>query len=341
MANLSNTLLSRMSRSAIACCQLAIASCSDTGGDSTLPSRPAATTAGAASAAPAVTRAAQSLRASITVPQVAPGEEGTECVQVRLDNDAPLHAIKLHNHLSSASHHLIITALGEDASEAPLAPCRPFRGALEGAPLAITQKHEDMVELPEGIGYGLHPHQVLHLELHYLNSSEETVDVTGETELSAVEPDAGLTEASVLLVGTTDIAIPAHSEHQSPLKYLALPQGMQDVKFYAITGHTHRLGTSVRVSAASDEGSPGEELYAPKPYDWEAPEMKRLDPHVTIPQSGGFTLQCGWNNTTDTTVGFGESALAEMCFFWGYYYPRKPIASIVLDDFDPRVLDRL
>ena len=37
--------------------------------------------------------------------------------------------------------------------------------------------------------------------------------------------------------------------------------------------------------------------------------------------TNGLSYQCDWNNTTKSTVTFGESALDEMCFIGGYYYP--------------------
>ena len=43
-----------------------------------------------------------------------------------------------------------------------------------------------------------------------------------------------------------------------------------------------------------------------------------------IPDGGGFRFTCSWNNTSDTTVRFGESAEDEMCFFWAYYYLASP-----------------
>jgi len=69
--------------------------------------------------------------------------------------------------------------------------------------------------------------------------------------------------------------------------------------------------------------------------------MVHLDPPVVIPSNGGFQLQCSWNNTTSSTIKFGESALAEMCFFWGYYYPKQPVLNILLDGIqyvDPSLL---
>jgi hypothetical protein len=285
---------------------------------------------------------AQSMKVSLHVAQVGPGQEGTQCLQVKLSNAAPLNVIQLHNRLSPASHHFIVTALTDpSATEKPLENCMPFRGAIAGAPLAISQRHDDLVSLPQGVGYHFNANQVLHLELHYLNTSDKTVDVSGEAELFIADASAQLKEGAVLLVGTTDIHIPAHATHQNDPKFLALPAGMEGTEFYAITGHTHRLGTSVQVSSASAPMLAGAQLYAPPNFDWEAPEMKQLSPHVSVPAGGGFMLQCGWNNTTDADVTFGESALAEMCFFWAYYYPRKDIVSIVLDNFDPAILKML
>jgi hypothetical protein len=47
------------------------------------------------------------------------------------------------------------------------------------------------------------------------------------------------------------------------------------------------------------------------------------DPPFEIPAGGGFRFTCEWNNTSGQSVGFGESANDEMCFFWAYYYPSQ------------------
>src|SRR5689334_14133169 len=63
--------------------------------------------------------------AEIIVPQVAPGEEGTQCVQVRLDNAESINIVHLHNKLSVASHHFILSKVLDPADgEAELAPCQ-------------------------------------------------------------------------------------------------------------------------------------------------------------------------------------------------------------------------
>ena len=307
-----------------------------------LPGSLAAGAAAPASAAPQQPPPPPAATLTIKVPQVPPGGEDTQCVQIRMTNTAPVNVVKLHNTLSAGSHHFIVTALNDPmAPEAALKRCQGFGGAVTGAPLAITQAHDDSVQLSEGIGYALKTGQVMHLEMHYINTTDRPIDISATTELFAAAPGAVLQDAAVMLLGTADIAIPPRSMMESPQKFLKLPAGMQGVKFYQITGHTHRMGTAVNVSLAANANMPLMELYAPKNYDWEAPESKPLTPHLTVPPDGGFLLKCAWNNTSDMQLGWGESALDEMCFFWGYYYPRKDVFSIVVDNIDQAILKRV
>jgi hypothetical protein len=278
-------------------------------------------------------QAAQPMKLKFELKQVAPGEEGTQCMQLRLPNTAELNVTKIHNTISRGSHHFIVTALSDKAAEeSPLQECRGFAGALLGAPLTITQKHDDVVTLPEGIGYRLHAEQVMHLEVHYINTTEEPIDIVAETELFPAASDEKLEDGSVILMGTAQLNIPPHESFETEPKFLKLPAGMEDVQFFAITGHTHQYGTSVTVHSADADQAEVDALYNPEKFDWEAPEMKSLSPHARVPKNGGFLLQCAWTNTSDAVVQWGESATAEMCFFWGYYYPRKDVVSVVIDD---------
>jgi len=69
--------------------------------------------------------------------------------------------------------------------EMPLTPCKPFRTALQGGPLSITQKKDDTVTTPDGVGYGLAANQVMHLELHYINTGTDVLTVQANTEIFA------------------------------------------------------------------------------------------------------------------------------------------------------------
>ena len=301
--------------------------------------------ANAMSTAPAMqTAVAPPPTASLTIlaPQVQPGAEDTQCVQIKLSTTEPVDIVNLHNTLSPGSHHFIVTALNDAAApEQPLKRCQGFGGAVTGAPLSITQAHDDHVQLPEGIGYRLNAGHVIHLEMHYINTTDKPLDISATTNMFAGAKGAALKPAAVMLIGTADISVPPHATAETGPKFLKLPAGMEDTKFFQITGHTHMHGTNVQVSLASALQQPMMDLYAPVNFDWEAPESKALMPHVSVPQGGGFLLNCAWNNTTDTELKWGESALTEMCFFWGYYYPRKEVFSIVIDDIDQELLKQI
>jgi hypothetical protein len=272
------------------------------------------------------------LRLSITVLGVPAGKEGTQCIRAHLGNDAPVRVGKIHNKLSESSHHFILSAVDDTSlTDTPLFDCPPFRAALTGAPLTITQKSDDTVSMPDGVAYTLADNQLMHLELHYINLTNKTEDITAETEIFPITNSAkDLQEASFLLVGDLDISIPPKSTHSTGAVYQKLPQAFEGVNFYALTGHTHRFGTNVQVGVTASETATVTPLYAPKQFNWSEPEVVRLSPTVTVPSGGGFSYQCEWDNPTDKVVKYGESALTEMCFFWAYYYPKQDASRLLL-----------
>ena len=84
---------------------------------------------------------------------VQPGVENTQCIWLRLSNDAPIKVHQVHNVLSSASHHLIVYKDDKDTTEqtTPI-DCQPFTGALNTtgmiSPMMITQKIDDGSRCP-------------------------------------------------------------------------------------------------------------------------------------------------------------------------------------------------
>ena len=104
--------------------------------------------------------------------------------------------------------------------------CPPFRAPLLGSPLAITQKHNDAYSLPQGIGYALNPNQMIHLELHYINSGSQPVDISAQTQLYPLNEGELVHEASVMVVGNLNVAIPPNSPHTLGPTYKASSTGI-------------------------------------------------------------------------------------------------------------------
>lgn len=275
-------------------------------------------------AAPDATFTTGTYRATWGPYTIPPGEEGTKCVEVRLGNTDNIQVHEIHNVLGPASHHFIVYRKATGEPQTTPYDCQPFTSALNpanGAPLMITQRADETLTLPEGVVFTLAPDQLVRLELHYVNASDAPIDVTATAEFRTVL--GANQEADFIFAGTPDIDLPSGPQTQTVgPTYLPLV-GLGGSNVFAITGHTHQLGTDVTVATAASADDPGTTVYAPANFSWDEPETVYHTPAFQIPTDGGFRFTCQYVNNSGRRVSFGEGVDDEMCFFWLYYYPSK------------------
>jgi hypothetical protein len=255
---------------------------------------------------------------------VAPGEENTQCLIVRLGNPAGFHVGQIVNTLSTASHHFIVYRTNETVERTTPFDCQPFVDTLNpdaGSPLMITQRTDETLTLPPGVAFTLEADQMIRLELHFINPTGAPIDALATSTMYGIPDSAFTDEADFLFIGTPDIDLPPHVSTRVGPYYFPIPAMYADTHFFAITGHTHQYGTNVQVWTGPNQAEATNPVYDTAPFDWAEPQTVRPDPPFAIPPGGGFRFQCDYENTSDTNVGFGESANDEMCFFWAYYYP--------------------
>ncbi|NVB81582.1 MAG: hypothetical protein HOV81_24525, partial [Kofleriaceae bacterium] len=145
---------------------------------------------------------------------VPPSKEDTQCIWLRLNNETEIKVHSLHNVLSGGSHHLIVYKDDMDTTEQTTpTPCEPFTGALNSsgmvAPIAITQKADDKIYLPDRVAYTFAPHQMVKLEMHYLNATDSTESVKGDVDFFVAKASDIDHEAAILFTGSPDIDIKA------------------------------------------------------------------------------------------------------------------------------------
>jgi hypothetical protein len=254
------------------------------------------------------------------------GVEHTQCIVKRLGNPMPLHVGTVHNILGEASHHMVVYRVADTVEQPTPFDCEPFRDTLRpgvGSPMMITQKKDDRLQLPDGVAYTLDANQMLRIELHYLNATSADVMLTASTTMT--EASHVVDDANFLLIGDPDIVIPSGQDVTLGPVFYQLDATLADIKFFALTGHEHRLGTNVTIAAAADANDAGTMVYDVPNWSWSEPATVVHDPPFTVPAGGGFRFTCTWHNPNPDTsappVTFGESATDEMCFFWAYYYP--------------------
>jgi hypothetical protein len=259
---------------------------------------------------------------TLTVPA---GTERTQCIIKRLGNAAKMHVGQIHNVLGPSSHHMIVYRVNDTVEQPTPFDCVPFTETLDptqGSPLMITQKKDDLLELPPTVAYTLQPNQMLRIELHYINATQAPVELTATTTMTSTANYK--IDADFLFMGNADIALPPGTTTTLGPTYFPMAQAqLGEINVFALTGHEHHLGTGVTVATASSTSDSGTTVYNPPNWLWSEPATVRHDPPFQIGDADYFKFTCTWDNTSTSTVTFGESANDEMCFFWAYYYPSR------------------
>ncbi|MFI5299884.1 MAG: hypothetical protein ACHREM_17490 [Polyangiales bacterium] len=258
---------------------------------------------------------------------VAPGGESTMCVILPVGNANAVHIGRIHNALSPGSHHLIVYKTEDTAPTTTPFKCIPFAdllGTNKGTPLMITQKKDDVLQLPDTVGVTFNPNQFVRLEFHTINTTAAPLDITASVEFDVLPESLYQNELGFFFMGDPDIDIPAHSALTLGPIFSPVPDLLSGVNWFGITGHEHQWGTNVQVwTESAPTGGTEAKVYDVPAWDWASPATVWASPSFHIPDGGGFKFQCDWQNNGDTQVKFGESATNEMCFFWAYYWPAE------------------
>jgi hypothetical protein len=273
----------------------------------------------------------------IEVDNVPANLDHTQCIWLNLGNTEPIKVHEIHDTLSSGSHHMIVYKDDMDTTEQTTpTDCQPFTGALNTSgniePLVITQKADDDVVLPGGVAYTFGAGQMIKLELHYINTTDQPENITGTVTFIAADASTIQNEAALLFTGSPDIGCSeagcaningngSASLHQ----FFTVPSyiDLSQAHIFAITGHEHQLGTGVTVNVAPSASGPFTPVYNPPNFTWNEPPTQQQNPDFAVPAGGGFDFTCTWFSNNGQTVKFGEKATNEMCFFWAYYWPSQ------------------
>ena len=246
-----------------------------------------------------------------------PGEEKTVCVVVPMNNLAEVAVNGIDVALTAGSHHLIVYQTTAAATDTPY-PCAPFTGIAIGTdvPMFFANKQNATWTFPSGVAQDVPAQAMVKLEAHYINTTQSPImghgDVTFRGWEKATAP--AYQPANFTFWGTMKINIQPHATYSTGQLFQS---GIAGTHLIAITTHQHRLGTGVQVWESAAPGQVGPQIA--NDLNWADPAWGAIQ--YDFDGTNGLTYQCSWENTTDQTVTFGESALDEMCFVGGYYWP--------------------
>lgn len=242
---------------------------------------------------------------------VPPGTETYTCVRQTVTEDFYVKAFEAINPLGT--HHTLLTMGDPDAPDG-ITPCN----AGTNHPLSVfgSGVGTNPFEFPEGIALKVPKGSQLLLNLHLFNTGTDPAGISGTsgTRIQTVPASAVVNVAEGILAGTINITLPPHM----PSTASGNCTMSSNVTLISVAPHMHQLGVYMKVDAMSSIA--GNTTIFDGPYSFDDQSYHALTP-LQLAMGDKVHVACSYNNTTDNTVTFGQSSLAEMCFAGLYRYP--------------------
>jgi hypothetical protein len=264
------------------------------------------------------------------VTELAAGIETERCQFFQVPAEG-LHVKRSVIRYSPGSHHVLL--YGTPYTEIPTTDTHgnthDTSGVIEcaeGAPadwqvtgiLAAAQspKGVSLIDLPDGVAVHLPPGQVVLVNAHYLNATNDVLDVDARINVESVPKESVREEAGVLFFYNPFIHVPPTSRASARMSCPML----RDITLLNGQSHMHRRGVGYEAVLRDGEGAPLQTLYTGD--RWEDVRVETFSPALTIPAGHSIDYRCDYQNGEPRDVFQGLTTRDEMCMFVGAYYPR-------------------
>ena len=169
--------------------------------------------------------------------------------------------------------------------------------------------------LPDGVGVRLGKGQKIHLQLHLFNAQTHALTGRSGVEVARMPESELANEAEFVLAGTDTLSLPPGPGTASGTCTMA-----GDVTIFGLWPHMHRLGVHEKATAKPADGAPS--VIWDGAFSFDDQRFYDQSPLLALKAGDQVVVDCSYENTTATTVHWGESSTAEMCFFGLYRYPK-------------------
>jgi len=253
----------------------------------------------------------------------APGEI-QDCHVFKLDNARAVEIDRLQVQFAEGSHHVHIYRSNDPEAD-KVYDC--FKGIdwTKWSLLVGAQTKAMDWQLPEGVTIPLEPHQQLLAQVHWLNTTDKTIQ-------SNIELNFHTTEESQEHLGTVfgvnkRIEI-APGQRTRVEQFCPVPAG---AKLHAVMGHFHMHGYDYSMQERMPNQTDGQMLYqAP---DEPAFEFKTYAPAHNVAPGAGFQFGCSFFNYGDTQLTWGsDTKTQEHCNMTAYYSPAEKVSELCVLD---------
>lgn len=169
------------------------------------------------------------------------------------------------------------------------------------------------LSMPDGVALKVAAGQQMVLDLHLFNSGDTTIDSMASLDVIDGPPVDAAHEAEVILAGNVTFTIPTGV---STVNGSCRMGG--STNFFAVFPHMHQLGTHIKVTARVGGA---DQLVYDDDYSFMDQRFASFTP-IAMTSNDRIEVECTYNNTTGSSVSFGDSSTQEMCFAISYRYPK-------------------
>jgi hypothetical protein len=217
--------------------------------------------------------------------------------------------------MSPGSHHFAAFRM-ENLTTAGIMDC-PAGGLEAHEFVHASQTPVQETSYPKDVGRFLPATDGLRLQVHYLNTTSEPLNVKATFSMHYVDADKIKYKAGGVFLNNLGLTVPPGKSTQT--KSWALES---DINLLVAVSHMHRH--ALDFTSSTDDGRMIFES-----QDWDGPTPAVFNPAMELATGTTITWACSFQNDTGDNLTFGESASKnEMCIFNGIYYPSPDGSSI-------------
>jgi hypothetical protein len=259
------------------------------------------------------------------------GQELLECQYVAMPSDRGVIAVNsAESHYTPGSHHLLayrtdLTALPTD--HVGVWNCNDGAWFMhDKGSYYEAQQPDSHRELPPGVAHEFQPGEVVLMQSHYVNTTAANINAHVTLTLHTMDIKKVTAEAGTILFSNVNISLAPHSKSRVTMT-CTLPQDFHPAELWS---HMHQRAANfvATTNDASATTALGGMLYAEPDWSEPQPRIYPYEPAITIKSGSTITFSCDFDNDTDKTITYGDSAQTnEMCIFHGMYWPRMPAAA--------------
>jgi hypothetical protein len=244
--------------------------------------------------------------------QMSAGSEGYRCVRIQVPQEMWIGGFRAIAPLGT--HHTVLTIDPNDSATGEY-NCNAGSGTLQGNLLFASGVGTDEMDFPAGVATHLTAGTWINLNLHLFDVQDSGMlaDTSG-IEVLTVPQSTVVHEADVMFAGTFNINIPGDG---TPTDASGGCNAPTDWHVFSLWPHMHQTGVHQKFTV-THSGTATTMLDT----DYTFTEQKNHPIPETIFYSGDqINVTCTYVNNTGSTITFGDSSTAEMCFTGMYKYP--------------------